>query len=292
MTLSIVILNWNNRKLLKQCLLTIDQFKPNIPYEIIVVDNNSEDESQKMVKTEFPNVHLIENDTNTGYAKGNNVGIRKATGEYTLLLNEDIEFVDNTIQTLIEFLDTHPNTGAVAPKLQYPDGLTQYSCRTFPRIWPLYKQLATDLHLRPPNKKWAEYKMSYWKHNDTQTVDQPMTSAILIRTDILKKLHGFDEQFINYFNDVDLCYRIKHDLQKEIYFIGDKGHVIHHHGKGMKALKWKRVKFWNQGIRRFYKKHYIKSSFSIKYILLNIGLALRTSVLVLQYGILKNKSKY
>lgn len=281
--LSIVILNWNNKALLEKCLFSLQKHIPTTTHEIIVVDNASNDGSPTMVRSTFPNVRLIVNPKNLGYAKGNNIGIKEANGEYTLLLNEDTEFTSPIVEVLVRYLDDHTDVGAVAPRLLYPDTSTQYSCRTFPKLLPLYKQIAVDLHLLPPTKRWAEYKMNYWEHDDTKEVDQPMTTAILIRTDLLKKLGGFDEQFVNYFNDVDLCYRIKEQERQRIVFIGDHGHIIHHHGQGMKALKWKRVKFWNEGIRRFYRKHYVSSPVSVTYILLNIGLAIRTCALAARY---------
>ncbi len=290
--ISLVILNWNNKDLLRKCLQTIEQHKPSVEMEIIMVDNASEDGSQNMVEQEFPHVQLMKNEDNIGYAAGNNVGINAATGKYTFLLNEDIELTNNIIQTLYTYLEEHPEVGGVSPRLQYGDGSTQYSCRAFPTIGRLYKKLAVDLHIAPATEFWGEYKMSFWKHDDTREVDQPMTTAFMLSTALLQKLKGFDEDFSHYFNDVDLAYRIKVKEKKKILFIGDKGHIIHHHGQGMKKLKWGRVKVWNMGLRRFYKKHYVSSSFSPAYILLQIGLMIRTAVLGVQYLVKKGKTKY
>lgn len=289
--ISLVILNWNNKTLLRQCLLTLREHAPkNLTLQTIVVDNGSEDGSATMVQQEFPEVELIESNENLGYAAGNNLGIRAAKGTYTFLLNEDIEFIDDTIKTLYDYLEEHPNVIAVSPRLEYGNRTTQYSCRVFPRIGALYKQLLVDLKLAPKTEYWAEYKMDYWEHDDTRSVDQPMTTALMTHTDELQELGGFDEQFKNYFNDVDLAYRMKKG-GKDIMFLGDMATIIHHHGQGMRKLKWGRVQAWNQGIRRFYKKHYVRSVWSPTYIALEIGLGLRTAALAIQYAF-KKKNKY
>ncbi len=132
--LSIIIVNWNTRELMARCLNAVDATVKKIAYETIVVDNNSSDGSPDMVRTQFPNVKLIANTDNGGFSKANNQGIHISQGRYVLLLNSDAFVLENTLDTMVAFMDAHPEAGMAGCKLLYEDGSLQASCATFPTL--------------------------------------------------------------------------------------------------------------------------------------------------------------
>lgn len=256
--LSIVILTWNGDDVIKKNLDSIFQNFDNENWEVILVDNDSIDKTLEII-SKYPQIKLIKNEKNLGFAVGNNIGIKKARGEYVLLLNQDVEAIDDAIRKMIKFLDENKEYGAVAPQLLYPDGKVQISCRPF-YGWKTYlMELLT----------FGKYKDNFYDHTKSQEVEQPMASVLMVRGDLLRKLEGFDENkdFWLYFNDVDLSYRI----QKEGYksYLLTEAKFYHHHGQSAYSLKnFKRTSLWFRGLKRFFLKHYIKSKWCPSYWLL------------------------
>lgn len=207
MKLSIVILNYQNRELLKQCLLGIQATRLTMPHEIIVVDNNSGDATPAMVSARFPDVRIISSPVNGGCAFGNNLGLLAARGEFVLVLNPDIAVFPGAIEELIRFLEAHPDAALVAPRLSNPDGSTQMSCFRFPdwlvpmlRRTPLGRLAAAKRHLR-------SYLMLDWPHDQTRAVDWVLGACMLVRNSAVNAVGLMDERFFMYFEDVDWCRR-------------------------------------------------------------------------------------
>lgn len=228
-----------------------------IPVEVIVVDNASEDvslyELESIVRA-FPNAHLIRNADNVGYARANNQGMKMARAPYILLLNPDTRIHTECVEKLVAFLDEHPDTAAVAPKLLYPDGSLQLSCRAFP-TWDvvLFSALGLD-KLFPHSRTFGCYKMTWWDYNEVRIVEQPMASALLIRRTALDEINGFDERFPVFFNDVDLCYRL-FKAHWRIYYL-PHAVVTHHHGASTQLLGARLIWESHISLLRFYSKHY------------------------------------
>ncbi|MFA5929207.1 MAG: glycosyltransferase family 2 protein, partial [Candidatus Margulisiibacteriota bacterium] len=202
MKLSLIIVSWKVKDLLAKCLLSIQQNPPPFPYEVIVVDNNSQDGTVEMVHKEFPQVILIASPDNNGFAKGNNLGIERITAdtEYIMLLNPDTEVKGQALAKLVQFMDQHQDAGASGPKLLNPDGSLQPSCKTFPTISSLiYNSLLLD-SLFPRSKLFGSYEMSWWAHNDLMEVDQPMGAALMVRKNIIDQIGLMDEQFYMFFD--------------------------------------------------------------------------------------------
>lgn len=212
MKLSVIITSWNTCDLLRRCLRSIQAYPPEQPHEVIVVDNASHDGSADMVEREFPSVRLVRNSHNRGYAGGNNQGIKIAKGEYLLLLGSDTEVGKCALQTMIAFLDDHPEAAAVSCRLLQPDGSLQRSCRRFPT---LANALATYSSLHFLNRKYLMYDFDY---ESVREIDQPDATCFMIRSDVMGILGGFDERFSILYNDVDLCQRMK-KLGLKIFFI-------------------------------------------------------------------------
>lgn len=207
--------------LLRNCLCSIYTFPSRDDFEVIVIDNASHDGSPDMVAKEFPNVYLIRNADNKGFAGGNNQGIKVARGEYIVLLGSDTEVRQDSLQSMIQFLDTHPESGAVSCKLVLPNGELQRSCKRFPSLG---NAIAMYCSLHWLNKT---YLMHDFDHNSVKEVDQADATCIMIRRGVMNALGGLDERYSILYNDVDLCQRMK-NLDVRVYFIPDA--IVIHHG--------------------------------------------------------------
>ncbi len=206
MILSVVIVTWNSKNETLACLDSIfgsDDYKLlNEKLEIIIIDNNSSDGTAKEVSEKYPDVVLIENDVNKGYAPACNQGMIIAKGTYSLLLGSDTVLKNNALIECIKYLDSNGHCGAVGAKLLYPDGKIQGNCKKFPN---LRNAFCTYLSLDRFNKV---YDMASFEYNKTIEVDQIATTFLMVRTDILRNIKYFDENYKILYNDVDLCKRI------------------------------------------------------------------------------------
>lgn len=262
MRLSVVIVSWNTRELLRRCLQTLRQDLEQYPgagqFEVFLVDNASADGSALMVADEHPWVKLTANAENRGFAAANNQAFATACGEYILLLNPDTEVQPGAIAHLIHFLEAHPQAGIVAPQLLNSDGSIQRSCRAFPTFLGMVYELVGLSKIFPSGSKagakFREYKMLDWNHDDERQVDQPEGACLLLRRKVIEEVGTLDEGFFMLFEEVDWCFRIK---QKgwEIWF-SPGARVIHHYGQSIKQVKTKMILSSHRGLYRFWRKHY------------------------------------
>lgn len=233
MEVSICIVNWNTKDLLYNCIKSIEEKTFGVRYEILVVDNNSADESVEMVQREFSNCNLILSERNLGFAKGNNVAVKKASGKYILYLNPDTELVTNAIYGMYLFLEEQKEFGAVGCTLLNPDGTIQFTgARTFPNPFNQFCYLTMLNRLFPRSKFFSTIEIGYWDHMESREIDCLSGACIMVRKDIIDKLKGFDESIFMYAEDVDLCYRIRKDGWK-IYYLADE-EIIHMEGAASK----------------------------------------------------------
>jgi len=230
-----------------------------------VVDNVSQDDSCRTIKEKFPHVTLIQNKKNYYFAMPTNLGIKKSSGDFLFLLNNDALLEVNTLKILMDKLKDDPKIGAVCPQLLYPNGAIQPSCRRFPTFNNL---MAAGLRLDIFFKK-NSWKMTDWDHLTPQFVEQPMMSALLIRRSCWQDVGELDERFPLYFNDVDWCYRAALKGWK-IYF-EPAAKATHFEAWTGKRLGSRQAFFSMQGMYRYFRKHHIRSCFSSKYPLL-VGL--------------------
>lgn len=285
MDLSIVIVNWNTRELLRACLGSLRTALEGSPLraELIVVDNGSADDSAAMVAEAFPEARLVANRENRNYAAGNNQGLSLAEGEYQLLLNPDTEVPPGALERLVEFLRERPDAGAVAPALVGPDGDVQPSVRGFPTPLAIIGEL-TGLARLFPGSSLGGYRPRDLPQDRPSRVDQPMASAFLVRKVVLEVVELFDEQFPLFFNDVDLCWRIKHGGW-EIWY-EPRVRVLHVGGASTRQVRPRAILMSHEGLGRFYAKHYQDRLFWPVYaaIVITIFLAgwLRVGVALLQ----------
>lgn len=284
MKLSIIIPSFNGKELLRDCLRSIYTNRPPFDFEVIVQDDLSDDGSANIVREEFPQAKVFENSKKGFFAETCNNGVRRATGEYIMILGQDTKFIDNTLEKLISFIDNDNTVGAITPRLLYADLKPQYRVRGFPTLKNLFLQILVDIHLLP--KKLSYYKLLNFDFGKTQEIDQPSADALVIRKNIFQNLGGFDEKnFPSYFNDVDLCYRTKKAGYK-IYYLADTK-VIHLEGQSFGKMNWERITMWDNGLKKFFLKHYVSSKLSLKYLLLLKLLFLRRILLLLNLNFRK-----
>lgn len=264
--LSFIIVNWNGKHLLYNCISSILKFCSKIPHEIIVVDNASTDGSIDLIKKNFPQVILICNSTNRYFAGPTNDGIKISKGEFFFLLNNDIILTEGCIDKLINVLDKNKDIGVVVPQLRYPDGRIQPSCRRLPNFLNLYiSGLGLDFLI----SKYS-WKMRDFDHNHSLDVEQPMMSAFLIKRECWEDVGELDEKnFPLYFNDVDWCFRA---LKRGWRIRFEPQAVAIHLGAWSgERLGPKRIILSAQGLYNYFRKHHVLSAFSWRWPLL-VGL--------------------
>jgi len=208
MKLSVVILCWNDLKVIGDCLQSIYMGTHSTEFEVIVSDNGSTDGSVEFIREHYPQVHLIENGRNLRFSKGNNVGIQASQGEYILILNPDTIIHEGALDKMVEFADRHPEAGALGCRVVNLDGSYQEHVRPLPTI---RGEWMAALHLGPLavlSDFFSPGNYVGWKGNDERTVGWLAGCFILIKGELLKQLGGFDEQFFYYFEDTDLCRRV------------------------------------------------------------------------------------
>lgn len=222
--LSIIIVNYNTKVLLRQCLRSLMS-----NFEIIVVDNGSKDGSPEMVEKEFPKAKLIKNKENLGFANGNNQALRRAQGKYILFLNSDTVVPKKTIASLLSYLDEHPRVGVVTPRLELRNGKVDLDChRGFPTPWASFCYFTGLEKLFPRSRLFGRYHQT-WKDLFTiHEMDACCGAFLLTRKKVLKEVGGFDESYFFYGEDLDLCFRIKQKGWKIVYH--PKLSAIHYKG--------------------------------------------------------------
>jgi GT2 family glycosyltransferase len=253
MDLSIIIVTWNSQEFIRNCLDSIFLSQGNFNIEVILVDNNSSDETVKIVEQLYPQVNLIQNKKNLGYAKANNQGIEEAKGKYILLLNPDTQVLEDALSLMYEFMEENPDVGALGPKLLNPDKSVQASCRQFPTFSTLIWEFSGLNRLFPRSRVFGRWRMGYFGCDKQREVDQPMGSCLMLRRATLEDVGIFDENFVMFFNDVDLCYRIKKRDWK-IYFYPE-AKVIHYKGASTKKAKARMIWLSHLAFYKFFQKH-------------------------------------
>ncbi|MDR2119917.1 MAG: glycosyltransferase family 2 protein [Tannerella sp.] len=264
MKLSIVIVNYNVKYYLLQCLDSVTRATRLIASEIFVVDNCSADRSVEYLKPLFPNVHFIENRENAGFSKANNQAIETACGEYVLLLNPDTVVGEDTLIRVCDFMDAHPGAGALGVKMI--DGYGRFlpeSKRGFPSPWNAFCKMTGLSALFPLSKTFGGYHIRYLDENKPHKVDILSGAFMLIRRQALDKSGLLDETFFMYGEDIDLSYRIG-QAGFDIYYLPET--IIHYKGESTrKDLRY--VKIFHEAMLIFFRKHYPHSNTLFKWMI-------------------------
>ncbi len=221
--IAVIIVNWNAREDLRQCLQSLCAAPPpKVDFAVWVVDNASTDGSAEMVAREFPQVHLRVNTENLGFSKANNQAIAEALAETdtrsVFLLNSDAAVHAGALDALVAWADANPNAGIVGPKVLNPDGSLQMSCRRFPSLGAGFFRNTYLGRLFPQNKYAKDYLMQDFDHAHTLPVDWVSGCAMLLRRDLVEEIGALDERFYMYCEDVDICQRAWDAGREVVYF--------------------------------------------------------------------------
>ncbi len=270
---SISIVSYNTKKLLARCLRSIYQKTKGIKFEIIVIDNNSSDGSSSMLKKDFPKVKLIENKQNNFYAGANNQALQIAGGKYFLILNADTFFVDNSIKKINDYMEKNRKVGAVEGLEIYTSGQNVDTGSLFstPEI-DFYELSLIGKRLRK-QKMVSDYRISNKDRSEDFEVDVGCDAFLCVRTDILKKIGGYDNKLRLFYTENDLCLRIKKSGHK-IFHLG-KAKVIHEVSASTKKIGWRKLDIYYNDMLRYY----VKNGYLLGGILLFILLKLEETVL-------------
>jgi hypothetical protein len=206
-----------------------------------------------MVRRQFPKTVLLRNSENLGYARANNQLIEASRGEFLLFLNPDVQVQAGALEALLELMESDDAIGAVAPRLLNPDGTIQHSCRTFPTLELLFFEFLGLSRLFQKSHLFGKYRLTWWGYDEVREVDQPMASALLLRRKALEQLNGFDEDFPIFFNDVDLCFRLRQGGWKILFT--PKAEMFHHIGASTVQMRNK-IGESHRSLARFFHKHY------------------------------------
>ena len=251
MKLSIVILNYRNAGLVKQCLRGLVDAHIKLEHEVIVVDNASQDNCLQIVAQHFPAVQRIALSENRGYAAGNNAGLKVARGEYVLILNPDTAVFPGSLERLVEFMDAAPQVGLAGPKLINPDGSLQYSSYRFPSFFlPLFRR--TPLGKFGPMQRWPKYyQMLEWDHAHNAPVDWLLGACLIARRSALKQVGLLDERYFLYVEDTDWARRFW-KMEFEVWYVAEV-EIVHYHerlsaqarfGAFWKRITWIHIASW------------------------------------------------
>jgi N-acetylglucosaminyl-diphospho-decaprenol L-rhamnosyltransferase len=251
---TVVVVSWNVRDLLRRCLASLASGRPGPCVEVIVVDNGSGDGSPDMIRAEFPQAQLIANDRNRGFTAANNQGLAAGRGRYLLLLNPDTEVVGDALATMIDSMDEHPQAGALGPQLRYPDGRLQSSRRRFPTLATALVESTVVGEWWPNNRLARRYTMADTPDDAIQPVDWVVGACLLVRRQAYDQVGGLDEGFFMYSEELDWCRRIKAAGWQVIYL--PTAVVIHHEGKSSEQVVPARHIYFQSSKVRYFRKHH------------------------------------
>lgn len=276
--LSIIIVNYNTKNLLYHTIESIYNSHPKYAYEIIVVDNASEDGSVEMIKTMFRDVKLVQNTKNLGFSKGNNIGITISKEKYILLLNSDTEIQSKTLDRCVEFLNKPENyrIGILGCKVLLPNGKLDIACRRgFPTPLNSFFKFVGLAKLFPKSKLFNGYNLTYLDENVSCDVDCVVGAFMLIRREVIEDIGLLDEDYFMFGEDVDYCYRAKQKGWR-VYYYADASIIHKKGGSGRKNPKV--IKAFYESMWIFYKKHYLKKYPKILGIIIYVSVKVLTGV--------------
>lgn len=281
--LSVIIVNYNGGELVSACLASLYENPPTVPFEVIVVDNQSVDESAQNIATQFAKVRLIHMGCNAGLPRAFNRGIAECKGEYWLALDNDTIVLPGALQAMISFLDQNPAAGACGAKLINPDGSPQHTARRFPHpLNGIFGRGSLLTRWFPGNAISRRYLMSEYQNADQPyEVDSLSAACLMVRQASIAQVGPLDEAYFVYWCDTDWCFRLKQANWK--IFSLPMTCIIHNENSRTRHRKGRRIKGvidFHRGVYRFYRKHYVRSAWSPLNMVAVVGLTLRATVLI------------
>lgn len=254
MKLSIVIICWNDLKVILNCLKSIYAETRDLEYEVIVSDNGSTDGSIERIRADFPLVKIVENGANLGFAKGNNAGIRVAGGEYTLILNPDTIILNRAIEKLVAFGDRNPSAGAFGCRVLNPDGSFQNPARPIPSVFGYLTAALCLRWMARISKAFENDIYPGWDGHSERTIGFQSGCCVMFRSNLLKQLGGFDERFFYHFEESDLCFRVWKSGSSIVYT--PEAEITHLGGQSVGRFPIRFALETYRSAYRFFFKHY------------------------------------
>jgi len=281
MDVSIIIVNYNTKALLKQCLESVFEKTQGIEFEVIVVDNASRDGSPQMLKEEFPQVRLIESAENVGFGRGNNEGVKIARGNYLFLLNPDTVLLNNAVKILANYLDAHPEAGCCGGNLfDGEDNPTLSFGRLFPPLsyFDGFVKNCISKMLHSPNTRF--------NHTGNPLEVAYLTGAdIMISNSLFQKLNGFDSDFFMYCEEVELQYRVKKAGYRRVSV--PEARITHLEGKSL-SINQVKVKYWYESRRNYLRKTQNRCVAAVTSLVFFAAIVTRLAY----FALIKNRDKY
>jgi len=283
MDLSIIILNYNTRQLTLDCLQSVYASTTTYRYEVIVIDNNSSDDSVEQFQRHYPLAHLIANQENVGFSRANNQGMRIANGRYILLLNSDTIVEPGTFETMLQFMDGHPEVGASGCKVILPDGSLDKACRRgFPTPSASFYYAFGFSKLFPDNPRFNQYQLGYLSPDESYPIDCLVGAFMLVRREAMDQVGMLDEEFFMYGEDIDWCYRIKQAGWQNYYY--PETFITHYKGASSRRKPYKIIYEFHRAMYLFHRKHYRQ-----QYSFLTNGLVYAGILVKFSTSFIKNK---
>ena len=287
MTISVIIVNYNVKEFLQQCILSLKKSLKNQDAEIIVVDNASVDGSSEMIRCRFPEIRFIQNNVNRGFATACNQGLEISKGDLLLILNPDTMVQEDTIQKMIEFFKSHPESGAAGCKILNADGTLQLACRrSFPTPSIALPKLLGLSKIFPKSPIFGKYNLTYLDPNKLTEVDAISGSFMMFRRTTWRQVGNLDEQFFMYGEDLDFCYRIEKAGWKIYYVPYTK--IIHYKGESVKSSSFNNFVAFYKAMDIFVKKHFSKSYSLLFDFFVKIGILFRGTLSIVVRTIQKH----
>lgn len=279
--ISVLIVNYNVKDYLLQCLRSLYRSEGDVSFEIVVVDNASNDGSVDDLQNVFPDVKWVALDENIGFGRGNNAGLAHCTGRYVLFLNPDTIVAPDTFVAMVNYLDHHPDVGIAGCKVLNPDGTFQLACRRgLPTPWASFCKLFGLQALFPSVKVFSGYNLTYRSIDETYPVDALIGAFMIAPMSIIRDVGGFDPAFFMYGEDVDLCYRIQKTGKKVMYVPTTT--IIHFKGESTRRSSMDDVKVFYDAMEIFAKKHFGANALWL--LVLRLGIRVRWFIaLIMRY---------
>jgi GT2 family glycosyltransferase len=259
--ISICMISYNTRQLLADCLRSIEASGTRRSVEIIITDNGSTDGTQEMLQIEFPQVLLIQNDSNLGYTVPMNQALRQAGGRYLVQLNPDTLVQSGLFDTLVDYLEANPQVGILSPKVLNRDGTLQSQCRrSAARPWDALSYILHLDRLFPKSRRFGGYLMTYMDENTTHEAEAVSGSCMLIRREVVEGIGYLDEAIFAYQEDAEFCFRARKEGWKIVYL--PTASIIHFGGQGgSKNQPYRGVIEWHRSYYYYYRKHLAQDYF-------------------------------
>jgi len=274
MQLSVIIVNYNVRQFLENALTSLRRAMEGIDGEIFVVDNASDDGSVAMVRSTFPDVSVIAHTENIGFARANNLALKKARGEFVLLINPDTIVQEDTLRQMLHFFQEHPDAGLAGCKILNPDGTFQLPCRrSFPTPWVAFTKIFGLSALFPSSRVFGRYNLTYLSPDETYEVDAVSGSFMMIRRAAYERVGGLDEVFFMYGEDLDWCFRVR-QAGFRVYYVHST-QIIHFKGESTRRSNINELEVFYGAMELFVEKHFSRSRSGV--VFLRAGILLRAT---------------